>query len=174
MNTLETQNQRVGAALVGAGVLLLIVRIFSWNIGGLWPLFLLVPGVALLVAAALGGASVSALFVPGSVVTILGVIFSFQNATDYFESWVYVWALLPAAVGVGLLLYGRRSGNPELESTGRRLAGIFTLVFLVAAIFFEAFIFNNVMNTWFFRTGLPLLAIAAGAFLLLRRRAADS
>lgn len=169
MRRLETQNQRVGFALVTVGVLLLIVR-FSWNIGWLWPLFILVPGVALLVAAALGGASVSALFVPGSVVTTLGIIFFFQNATDYFESWVYVWALLPAAVGVGLLLYGQRSGNLELVKTGRRLAGVFTLIFLVGILFFEGFIFNNVMNTWFFRTGLPLLCIAGGAFLLLRQR----
>lgn len=171
MKTLETQNQRVGFALVTVGVLLLIMQF--WSISWLWPMFILVPGVAFLVAAALGGASVSALFVPGSVLTTLGVIFFAQNTTDYFESWAYVWALLPAAVGVGLLLYGRRSGNPELVRTGRRLAGVFALVFLVAAIFFEGFIFNNVMNTWFFRTGLPLLAIAAGAFLLLRRRAAD-
>ena len=171
MNTLETRNQRVGVALVGVGVLLLVVRLFSWNLGWLWPLFILVPGVALLVAAALGGASVSALFVPGSVVTTLGVIFFVQNATDYFESWAYVWALLPAAVGVGLLMYGQRSGNLELAKTGRRLAGVFTLVFLVAAVFFEGFVFNNVMNTWFFRTGLPLLFIVGGAFLLLRQRA---
>ena len=134
MRTLETRNQRIGVVLVGVGVLLLIVR-FSWNLGWLWPLLILIPGVALLVAAALGGASVSALFVPGSVVTTLGVIFFFQNATDYFESWAYVWALLPAAVGVGLLMYGQRSGNLELVSIGRRLAGIFALVFLVAAVF---------------------------------------
>lgn len=170
MRRLETQNQRVGFALVTVGVLLLIVRLFSWNIGWLWPLFILVPGVALLVAAALGGASVSALFVPGSVVTTLGIIFFFQNTTDYFESWAYVWALLPAAVGVGLLLYGQRSGNLELVKIGRRLAGVFTLIFLVGILFFEGFIFNNVMNTWFFRTGLPLLCIAGGAFLLLRQR----
>lgn len=169
MRRIETQNQRVGFALVTVGVLLLIVR-FSWNIGWLWPLFILVPGVALLVAAALGGASVSALFVPGSVVTTLGIIFFFQNATDYFESWAYVWALLPAAVGVGLLLYGQRSGNLELVKTGRRLAGVFTLIFLVGILLFEGFIFNNVMNTWFFRTGLPLLCIAGGAFLLLRQQ----
>ena len=172
MRTLETRNQRVGFALVTVGVLLLIMQL-GWSIGWLWPMFILVPGVAFLVAAILGGASVSALFVPGSVLTTLGVIFFFQNATDYFASWAYVWALMPTAVGVGLLLYGRRSGNPELVRIGRRLAGVFALVFLVAAIFFEGFIFNNVMNTWFFRTGLPLLAIAAGAFLLLRRRAAD-
>ena len=171
MRTLETRNQRIGFALVTVGVLLLVARLFSWNLGGLWPLLILIPGVALLVAAALGGTSVSALFVPGSVVTTLGVIFFFQNATDYFESWAYVWALLPAAVGVGLLLYGQRSGNLELVSIGRRLAGIFALVFLVAAVFFEGFVFNNVMNTWFFRTGLPLLFIVGGAFLLLRQRA---
>lgn len=168
MNLLDNYNQRLGVALVLVGLLLLFFRLFSWNIG--WPLFILVPGVALLLAAALGGRALSALFIPGSVVTTIGAIFFVQNAADYFQSWAYVWALIPASVGVGLMLHGERTGNTELAGQGRRLAGIFASICLVAAIFFEAFIFGDLLGTWVFRTGLPLLLIAAGVFLLLRRR----
>lgn len=168
MNRLDNRNQRLGVALVVVGILILFLRLFSWTIG--WPLFILVPGLALLLAAALGGRALSALFVPGSILTTVGSIFFVQNATDYFESWAYVWALIPASVGVGLMLYGERTENTELVGQGRRLAGIFAAVFVIAAVFFEAFIFGDLLGTWFFRTVLPLLLIAAGVFLLLRGR----
>lgn len=168
MTRLNNRNQRLGTALVLGGLLLLLFRFFSWTFA--WPLVILGPGLALLLAAALGGRAVSALFVPGSVVTTLGSIFLVQNATGYFESWAYVWALIPASVGVGLLLFGRRTENTELVAQGRRLAGIFASVFVIAAVFFEAFIFGDLFGTWLFRTALPLLLIAAGVFLLLRGR----
>jgi hypothetical protein len=168
MNLLDNHNQRFGLALVGLGLLILFFRFFSWVIG--WPLFILIPGVALLSVAAFGGRAASALFIPGSILTTLGSIFFVQNATDYFESWAYVWTLIPASVGVGLMLLGERSGNPQLVGQGRRLAGIFAAIFVVALIFFEAFIFGDLLGTWLFRTALPLILIAAGAFLLFQER----
>lgn len=88
MNLPDNGNQRLGLALVVAGLLILFFRFFGWVIG--WPLFILVPGVALLLVAALNGRAASALFIPGSILTTLGGIFFVQNATDYFESWAYV------------------------------------------------------------------------------------
>ena len=170
MNRLD--NQRLGVALVLVGLLLLFFRFLSWTLG--WPLFILAPGVALLLAAALGGRALAALFVPGSILTTVGSIFFVQNAADYFQSWAYVWPLIPASVGVGLMLYGECMSNTELGGQGRRLAGIFAAVFLAATLFFEAFIFGDLLGTWFFRTGLPLLLIAAGVFLLLRQRGSVS
>ena len=166
MTTLGNRNQRLGTALVLGGLLLLLFRFFSWTLA--WPLFILVPGVALLLAAALGGRAISALFIPGSIVTTIGSILFVQNATDYFESWAYVWALIPASVGVGLLLYGERTEKSELAAQGGRQAGIFACVFVIAAVFFESFIFGDLFGTWLFRTAIPLLLIAAGVFLLLR------
>jgi hypothetical protein len=168
MTKLDNRNQRLGTALVLGGLLLLLFRFFSWTFA--WPLFILGPGIALLLAAALGGRAASALFVPGSIVTTIGTILLVQNATDHFESWAYVWALIPASVGVGLMLHGEHTENPELVAQGRQQAGIFALVFVIAAVFFEAFIFGDLFGTWVFRTALPLLLIAAGVFLLLRRR----
>lgn len=168
MNLLNNHNQRPGLALVGLGLLILLSRFFSWMIG--WPLFILIPGVVLLSAAAFGGRASSALFIPGSILTTLGSIFFVQNVADYFESWAYVWALIPASVGVGQMLHGEHSGNPELVGQGRRLAGIFAAVFLVASVFFEAFIFGDLLGTWLFRTALPLVLIAVGVVFLLRGR----
>ena len=172
MNLPANLNQRLGAALVAVGSALLLFRLFGWAFG--WPLFILVPGAALLAAAALAGRSASALFIPGGVVTTVGLILLVQNATGRFESWAYAWALVPASVGVGMMLYGSRTGNPERVRQGRRQAGAFAAVFGVAAVFFEAFIFGDLLGTWFFRTALPLLLIAAGAFLLLRERGGGS
>lgn len=84
MTRLDNRNQRLGTALVLGGLVLLLFRFFSWAVG--WPLIILGPGLALFLAAALGGRAVSALFVPGSVVTTLGSIVLMQNATIYFES----------------------------------------------------------------------------------------
>ena len=164
--------QRLGATFIVVGLALLLFRLFSWAFD--WPLFILLPGAALLAAAALGGRSASALFIPGSIVTAVGLILLVQNATDRFESWAYAWALIPAAVGVGLMLHGGRTDNPELVRQGRRQARGFAAVFGVAAMFFEAFIFGDLFGSWFFRTALPLLLMAAGAFLLLRERGGGS
>ncbi len=168
MNLPANFNQRLGAALIAIGSALLLFRLFGWTFG--WPLFIVLPGAALLVAATLGGRSASALFIPGGIITTVGLILLVQNATDRFESWAYAWALVPASVGVGMMLYGRRTGSHERVRQGRRLAGVFAAVFGVAAVFFEGFIFGDLFGTWFFRTALPLLLIAAGAFLLLRER----
>ena len=165
--TASTRSQRLGIGLIVVGAVLLLGSLFGWNLGlSLWPLFIFVPGVLLLLAATF---TASALFIPGGVLTALGLIFFVQELTDHYESWAYAWALLPAAVGVGLTLHGQRSQNAELTNFGRRMAGIAATVFVVGAVFFEGFIFGDFTDTWLFRTGLPLVLIAAGAFLLLRQ-----
>ncbi len=112
--TTFTRNQRLGVSLIVAGAVFLLGSLFGWDLGpSLWPLFISVPGVLLLLAATLS--PVSTLFIPGSVLTTLGLIFFVQELTGHDESWAYAWALLPAAVGVGLFLHGRRSGNPDLS-----------------------------------------------------------
>lgn len=73
-------------------------------------------------------------------------------------------------MSVGLLLYGECTANTELAAQGRQLAGIFTSVFVITAVFFEALSFGDLFGTWVFRSALPLLLITAGVFLLLRER----
>jgi len=174
MNTLRSRSQAIG--LVAIGILLLLAQTFRWNLGEVgWPLFVLVPGLLFLAAAAFGGRSVAGLFVPGSVVTTVGLILFVQNLSGRFETWAYAWALIPTAIGVGLSLQGARTEDPALRRRGRQLIGTFLLAFLAFAVFFEGFIFGDIVetwaDTWLFRSLLPLLLIAAGAYLLWRQEA---
>ena len=98
----------------------------------------------------------------------MGLLLFYQNITGHFESWSYAWALIPAAVGVGLMIQGAYTGNGELARNGRRLAMIGGLLFLGFAAFFEGmFRFGQ-----FWMVGQllwPLLLIGLGLFILLGR-----
>lgn len=166
---MQNRNNLIGYALVAGGGLFLLGQFFDWNIGvTFWPLFILIPGVAFLSFAATGRERDS-LFIPGCVLTTLGLIFFVQSATDHYESWAYVWALVWGAAGLGMLLQGERVGNLELTGQGKRLMGIAGTVFAVGFIFFEGFVFGDLKNNWLFSTGLPLLLIIAGGYLLYRQ-----
>ena len=166
-------NQRIGFGLIIGGALLLLGTLLSRAGAELWPLFILVPGLIFLAVAAFGPSGTASLFIPGSILTTLGLLFFVQVATDHFESWAYAWALIWGAVGVGLLLQGWRTDNSRLTSQGRRLVGLAAAAFLVGFVFFEGFIFGDFADSWLFRVGLPFIFIGAGAFLLLRQSGSE-
>lgn len=133
-----------------------------------WPLFVIVPGVALLGASFLvprpGGV---ALGVAGGVVTTVGGILLYQSQTSHWESWAYAWALIPAGVGGALVIHGMLAAERRLLMTGTWLGGIALVVFLAGAWFFEGIFsgdqrFADVGNAW------PVAVIVLGAVLLLR------
>jgi hypothetical protein len=39
---------------------------------------------------------------PGSILAGIGGIFYYQNLTNDWESWAYIWALIPGFVGIGV------------------------------------------------------------------------
>jgi hypothetical protein len=164
-----------GAILVTLGAAFLLRQTFDIDIVGLsWPLFIIIPGLALLAAALFGGRGAGHLAIPGSVVTTIGAILLFQNTFDYYESWAYVWALIPTASGVGMVIAGLREGKPKEMRAGVETASGGLTMFLIFGAFFELFIFRGaavVVFAW------PVALIAVGALLLLRgrlgRQAAD-
>ena len=77
----------------------------------------------------------------GTVVTTVGLVLLYQNSTGRWESWAYAWALVgPAASGLGLLLWGVRTGDPtEIRNgTWALLGGLG--IFVVGFLFFEGVI----------------------------------
>jgi hypothetical protein len=133
----------LGLLLVLAGVMLLVAQFVHVDLGHYgWPLFIIVPGVALLIIAVSSrGFAGEGLAILGSVLTITGLILLFQNATDHFESWAYAWALVfPGAVGIGMIIYGTYAGRPGNVRAGLRLLGIGLVLFLLGAAFFEGVI----------------------------------
>jgi hypothetical protein len=135
-----------------------------------WPVFVIVPGLVLL-GFGLTAQGLSGLTVPGSIITMAGLVLAVQNTFDLFATWAYAWALVaPGGVGVGLWLQGLVSRRPAERAAGLRLMGLGLVLFLVGAAFFEGVV--HVSGREFGIVGqvlLPALLIAAGVWLLVRR-----
>jgi hypothetical protein len=135
-----------------------------------WPLFVIVPGLALL-AVGVTNRAASGLCIPGAIVTMTGVVLAIQNTFDLFATWAYAWALVaPGGVGLGMFIQGVSTGRPGLRAAGVRTMGMGAAIFLVGAAFFEGVI--HISGREFGFVGqllLPLLLIGVGGWLLLRR-----
>jgi hypothetical protein len=164
------RERTIGVLLVALGAFFLFAQLFGVSLGRYgWPLFVLIPGVVLFAVAALGGRSAVGLAVPGSVVSTIGLILFVQNLTGRFETWAYVWALIPMAVGLGLYLQGTWTASEKLRREGRRVSSTGLVMLVAFGAFFELFIFQNLTGTVFGRLWVPALLIAAGVYLLYRR-----
>jgi hypothetical protein len=120
------------------------VDIASWLGGSGWTLFVIVPGLGLLIGAAFlrDGAALPAI-VAGAVVTTVGALLLYQDQAAHYESWAYVWALIPASVGIALAVHGLRFHRSELVTVGTRMVAVFGIVLLVGAWFFETIFQTN-------------------------------
>ena len=136
------QSTVVGGLLILIGAILLIGQFVRIDIGHFgWPFFIIAPGVLLLfVALTARGPAGEGLAIAGSIITVTGLILLYQNVTDHFESWAYAWALIPAAVGIGMQVYGWAAGRPGNIRVGTRLLGASLVVFFLGLLFFEGVI----------------------------------
>ena len=159
----------VGIVLIALGAIFLLGRFVDLG-AALWPLFVMAPGIALLAWAFLGGRSSAGLAVPGSIVTMVGLVLFIQNVTGRFDTWAYAWGLIVAAVGVGTWLYGSLADKEKEMTDGARTAMVGLALFAGFGVFFEFVIGlggrSAVLGGWL----VPVLLIAAGAALLFWRR----
>ena len=66
--------------LVLVGGMAVILQIFDIRVGNyLWPLFIIVPGLAFFVGMFFGGKKVSGLAIPGAIITTTGLLIFVQN-----------------------------------------------------------------------------------------------
>lgn len=157
--------RRIGLLLIVVGLVFLVARLGG---GSAWPLFVIVPGAAML-ALALGGPRRNAgLAIPGSIVSAVGLILLVQQATGTFHAWSYAWGLVLASVGVGTFLQASIEENPAGQREGVRLAVLGLVLFAAFGAFFELIVFGDAMRGvlgWL----LPLALILGGAWMLRRR-----
>lgn len=113
------RNNRIflGVILILAGALLLSRELWPelfqfWD----WPFFIIGLGGFFLLWAIFSGAG--GLAVPGSILAGIGGILYYQNLTNDWESWAYIWALIPGFVGVGVILSGIIDRNFKEAFTG--------------------------------------------------------
>ena len=158
----------LGIALVVLGAVFLIAQSVEVDIGEAgWPFFVIAPGIVLLVAGlVLGGRPAVGLTIAGSIVTTVGLILLYQNSTAHWESWAYAWALIPTAIGLGMLLHGSLHRLPDLARAGVRTAGTGAILFIIFAAFFEGVIgIGGDRFGRLDRSVLPLALIGLGVVL---------
>ena len=144
--------------LVGAGFLLnqFFPGLFGWFS---WPWILVAIGGIFFLASLIG--RVGGLMIPALILLGLGGIFLYQSATGNWDSWSYIWALLPALAGLGILigsLYDR-------EMVPARPAGAIMVV--VGLVLFAVFggVFGldaDILRYW------PVILILVGLVVLVK------
>jgi hypothetical protein len=135
--------------------------------GSGWTLFIIVPGVMLLIAAALAvGGAAQGLTTAGAIVTTVGLILLYQDRTGHFESWAYAWALIPMSVGVSLIVHGLRVARRDLVDVGLRMVAILGVLFVVAGWYFET-VFETGRVPFDLGEAWPLVLVAVGVIVVL-------
>ncbi|MBN1681838.1 MAG: hypothetical protein JW966_16275 [Anaerolineae bacterium] len=159
-----TTHQNQGRVIAALGLIALGI-LFWMDLNLLWPMYVLVPGIAFLAVAFLGGRITAALAIPGMLIAGTGTILFIQNLTDYWESWSYAWALYGVFLGMGFVIMGELMETESLQALGRGFTRVSLIVFAVAAFFMEL-----VFGVGGYGLGgalLPLLLVGAGTYLLL-------
>ena len=175
MNAKESRwgaNLIIGVVLVALGAIFLLAELLNVSLGRfLWPFFIIIPGLAFFVGMASGGKSTAPLAIPGSIITMVGLILLFQSVTGLWASWAYVWTLIfPVSVGIGLWISGSWMGDESQKRVGRVMAGIGVILFIVFGTFFELVLgISGARGRLVGRIFWPLALIALGLYILLAR-----
>jgi hypothetical protein len=159
MDVQRRSNLALGVVLIVLGGIFLATQLIP-GLGLIlsWPWIVIGVGASLLLIGLLVGAPDMA--VPACIVAGIGGILYYQNLTGDWTSWSYMWALIPAFVGVGMLLaslIGGRSRSAYREGLRTVLVGV--ILFLVFGSFFGAFSWLGAY--W------PLLLVGAGLLILV-------
>lgn len=99
-----------GAILILIGAAFLVFNVLHIDFGRVWPIifFFIAAGFYLPVFLMRGNrAEMAGLLIPGTILAGLGCIFFYNSLTGDWGSWAYIWAFIPASVGLGLMLAAR-------------------------------------------------------------------
>ncbi len=128
----KSKNMVWGFILILFGAFLLVSEIVP-SLKGLmsWTWIIMGVGVVFLLIALL--TRTGAFAIPGAIVGGIGAILFYQNMTGNWESWAYIWALIPGFVGIGIGL-ARLISPQEFKdgwSASLFLIGLSMVMFLV-------------------------------------------
>lgn len=160
----------IGGFLILLGIVFLLGQLLNIALWGfLWPFVIIAFGALFFVAMMTGGKDAAWLAIPGSIITMTGLILLYQNSFRQWESWAYAWALIaPTALGIGLYIAGHWGENESLKAAGRVLAWVGIAIFLVFGAFFElAFGLFGTRSTG--RVLWPVFLVLLGLYLLFGR-----
>ncbi len=174
----NSKNYTAGILLVGLGLLLFVGQFLqfnffnlfgNWNIA--YPWYVIVPGVILITIGLLGGRSLLGFTIFGSIVLVSGLVLAFQDFTQSYQTWAYLWALVfPGSIGMALTLQSFVTQDAEQRKAGLNMMLVAVVLTVVFGSFFEGAI-NLSGFAWREFVGYvgPVLLIAIGGWLMFRR-----
>jgi hypothetical protein len=162
-------NLYLGILLLALGVFFLVGQFIGRGFWSLfWPFIILAVGAAFFVGMRAGGPRLSGLAIPGSVVSMVGLILLVQNTFNQWQTWSYAWALIIVAVGIGLSIHASYGGGQGPRRAGLYLVRLGLILFLAFGIFFEVLFFligNHYGSAIFWSVAL----IAVGVYIIFAR-----
>jgi hypothetical protein len=157
---MKRENLVWGVILILLGLGFLVFQFFPDLFGGFsWPWILLIIGGVFFIAALVG--RIGGLMIPGTILLGLGGIFLYQTQTGNWESWAYIWSLIPGFVGLGMLLGGLF--DRELAQA-RGAALIMMVISLILFAVFGGFfgLEPGILRYW------PIILILFGLWVLIK------
>lgn len=127
-----------------------------------WPFYVMGAGAMFLLAAIL--TRTGGLAIPGCIIGGIGGILYYQTITNRWESWSFMWTLIPGFVGVGVIFAGLLDRErPHFETGGLVLMAISAMGFLIFGSAFGA------LFGYDFEFGMlwPLFLIGIGVITLI-------
>jgi hypothetical protein len=164
MSSKRRSSLAVGLILILVGLFFLAAQFLPelniWTVWFDWPVYAIGVGFLLLLIGLLVGEPDMA--VPACIVGGIGGILYWQNATGNWESWSYVWALIPGFAGVGRVISGLLGPAHKRWKTvqdGLQTVLVSAALFVVFGSFFGLSLLGDY---W------PVLLIALGVLLMAR------
>ena len=158
-------NLFLGVLLILIGAWLVVTRqvpaVQDWMENNFtWPRWTIGAGLLVLLIGLITGAPGMA--VPASIIGGIGGILFYQNATDDFGSWSYMWTLIPGFVGVGTILAGLLGENTRANlARGVNLLLTSAVLFLIFSTFLGGL---NLLGEY----GAAIILIGLGLYVLVR------
>ncbi len=156
-----------GILLIVIGLLALLSQVFRgfdfW--GTLWPFIIIGVGAVFFVGMAAGGKSTAPLAIPGSIITVIGLMLFLQNLSNYWESWAYGWTVILMSVGLGIYIMGAWAGDSGQRASGIKVLRIGVILFIIFGAFFEMIFRSFALADYIF----PIALILLGLYLVFRR-----
>ncbi len=125
-----------------------------------WPFYVIGAGAVIMVVGLLTGAP--GMTIPASLVAGIGAILYYQNRSGDWESWSFLWTLIPGFVGFGTILTGLL-GEDTRHNLGRglNLMVISAVLFLVFAAIFQRL---SILGPF----GPAILLVLLGLYIIAR------
>lgn len=169
---MTTQHSKVGplvggTLLIGLGLMTFLGQLFHnfhfWTYA--WPLLVIGFGGLFFVGMFAGGKSVAGLAIPGSLITVNGLMLLIQNLTGAWASWSYSWTVTLASVGLGIFIMGLYQGDEQRRQSGLKVMKIAAVLFIIFGALFQLLLSPFGLAGYTF----PILMIALGLYLVITR-----